>query len=149
MKLEQEISQSHFRNEYHKAYVNILYTSNWIYAFQDKILKPLNITPQQFNILRILRGRHPQPATIKLLKERMLDKMSDTSRIVEKLRIKGLVDRKINPENRREVDVNITQKGLDTLTKLDHSNEAMDEFLSELGESEIKLLNDLLDKMRG
>jgi len=149
MKLEDEISQKHFRNEYHKAYVNILYTSNWIYEFQQNILKPLDITTQQFNILRILRGQHPEPATIKILKERMLDKMSDASRIVEKLRLKGLVKRTTNPSNRREVDVIITEKGLRLLSQLDRSNEAMDEFLSHLDQSEITLLNDLLDKMRG
>lgn len=149
MKLEEEISQKHFRNEYHKAYVNILYTANWIYEFQSQILKPLDITTQQFNILRILRGQHPKPATIKILKERMLDKMSDASRIVEKLRMKGFVERNTNAANRREVDVHITENGLSVLSKLDEYNKLMDEFLSHLNESEITALNDLLDKMRG
>ena len=149
MKLEKEISQKHFRNEYHKAYVNVLYTSNWIYEFQHQILKPLDITTQQFNILRILRGQYPKPATIKLLKERMLDKMSDASRIVEKLRIKGLVERSTSATNRREVDVIITECGLDLLLKIDQSNHEMDKFLSNLNVSEIRKLNALLDKLRG
>lgn len=149
MKLEDEIAQRHFRNEYHKAYVNILYTSNWIYNFQQHILKEFNITTQQFNILRILRGQHPNPANIKLLKDRMLDKMSDASRIVEKLRIKGFVERTVSPSSRREVEVRITEKGLALLQKLDKSNQEMDQFLSHLNDEEIRMLNDLLDKMRG
>ena len=149
MKLEEEISQKHFRNEYHKAAVNVVYTFNWLNNQNVGFFKPLGITPQQFNILRILRGQHPNPATIKLIKERMLDKMSDASRIVEKLRIKGLVERNICSHDRRNVDVCITQKGLDLLAQIDLLDKEVDGRLSSLNEEEIKQLNDLLDKLRG
>ena len=149
MKLEEEISQKHFRNEYHKAAVNVVYTFNWLNNQNVGFFKPLGITPQQFNILRILRGQHPKPATIKLIKERMLDKMSDASRIVEKLRVKGLVERNICSHDRRNVDVCITQKGLDLLAQIDNLDQEIDGRLSALNPDEIKQLNDLLDKLRG
>ncbi len=149
MKLEEEISQKQFRNEYHKAAVNVVYTFNWLNNQNISFFKPLGITPQQFNILRILRGQHPKPATIKLIKERMLDKMSDASRIVEKLRVKGLVERNICSHDRRNVDVCITQKGLDVLAQIDALDNEIDGRLSSLNQEEIKQLNDLLDKLRG
>jgi DNA-binding MarR family transcriptional regulator len=149
MKLEDEISQKKFRNEYHKAAVNLLFTFSWLRSYQEKIFKPRGITGQQFNILRILRGQHPKPANIKLIRERMLDRMSDCSRIVEKLRAKGLIERNICPADRRHVDVIITKKGLDLLSKLDLINEESDKFLSNLDEKEISQLNRLLDKLRG
>ncbi len=149
MKLEEEISQKQFRNEYHKAAVNVVYTFNWLNNQNIGFFKPLGITPQQFNILRILRGQHPKPATIKLIKERMLDKMSDASRIVEKLRVKGLVERNICSHDRRNVDVCITQKGLDLLSQIDSLDHEIDGRLSALNPEEIKQLNDLLDKLRG
>ena len=148
MKLEDEISQKHFHSEYHKAVVNIIFSYNWLVDYQIQILKPYNITLQQFNILRILRGQHPNPATIKLIKERMLDKMSDASRIVEKLRLKGLADRKTCPSDRRNVDVCITEKGLELLSELDKYTDKMEKKLSSLTGEEIKTLNNLLDKLR-
>lgn len=149
MKLEDEISQKKFRNEYHKAAVNLLFTFSWLRSYQEKIFKPRGITGQQFNILRILRGQHPKPANIKLIRERMLDRMSDCSRIVEKLRAKGLIERNICPADRRHVDVIITKKGLDLLSKLDLINDEADKFLSNLDEKEISQLNRLLDRLRG
>lgn len=149
MRLEEEIEQKHFRNEYHKAAVNMVYTFGWLVNNQIDFFKPFGVTIQQFNILRILRGQHPKPATIKLIKERMLDKMSDASRIVEKLRIKGLVERNICSHDRRNVDVIITQKGLDLLEDIDKYDEDADKKLSTLNVDEIKQLNDLLDKLRG
>jgi DNA-binding MarR family transcriptional regulator len=149
MKLEDEILQKHFRNEYHKATVNVIYSYNWLVDFQVNLFKPYGITMQQYNILRILRGQYPKPATIKLIKERMLDKMSDASRIVEKLRIKGLVDRNICSGDRRNVDVCITDKGLELLSRVDKHDNEVDAKLSVLSEDEVKQLNELLDKLRG
>jgi DNA-binding MarR family transcriptional regulator len=149
MKLEDEISQDKFRNEYHKAAVNIIFTYGWVHAYQEKIFKPNGITMQQFNILRILRGQHPKPANIKLIRERMLDRMSDCSRIVEKLRVKGLIKRTICPVDRRHVDVIITKKGLDLLAQLDPISEEVDKYFWNLNEEEASQLNDLLDKLRG
>ena len=149
MRLEDEISQKKFRNEYHKATVNLIFTFNWLRTYQEKVFKSCGITMQQFNILRILRGQYPNPANIKLIRERMLDRMSDCSRIVEKLRRKGLIERTICPKDRRHVDVVINKKGLDLLSKLDSVSEEVDKYLSRLNEEEVTKLNELLDKLRG
>lgn len=149
MKLEDEISQKKFKSEYHKAGVNILYTNNWLLYRQSGVLKKQGITSQQYNILRILRGQLPLPASIKTIRERMLDKMSDASRIVEKLRLKGLVERKVSERDRRNVDVLITEKGLQLLQALDQLDELFTSYLRNLSESEVVTLNELLDKLRG
>ncbi len=149
MKLEHEIKQSKFRNEYHKLAVNIIYTYNWLAKTQTEIFRGYNITGNQFNILRILRGQHPNPAPICLLRERMLDKMPDASRLVERLRLKGFVKRELSPDDRRRVDVLITGKGLKLLSKIDKLNDSYDKLLKKLSPSEAKKLNDLLDRLRG
>ena len=149
MKLEEEISQKAFRNNKHKAIVNIIFSYNWLLTNHFKLLKPYDLTIQQFNILRILRGQYPNPATVKLLKERMLDKMSDASRLVEKLSSKGLVDRKVSDKSRRNVDVLITQKGLDLLAEIDKKNSEFDQLIENLDTRETEQLNNLLDKLRG
>ena len=149
MKLEEEITQTKFRCEAHKLGVNLVFTYNWLDAFHSRFFKKYGITMQQFNILRILRGQHPGPATIKLLKERMLDKMSDASRIVEKLRVKGLVERNICPNDRRHCDVVISEKGLELLADIDKENATIDSVFSNLSEDEKRSLNGLLDKLRG
>lgn len=149
MKLEEEIKQSKFRNEYHKLAVNLIFSSSWLMNLQDKIFQNYNITGNQYNILRILRGQYPNPASINLLKERMLDKMSDASRLVERLRKKGLVERKLSSCDRRKVDVIISNKGLLLLENIDKHNEEYDSFFNSISEDEAKLLNYLLDKMRG
>jgi len=150
MMLEKEIHQvKPFRNNYHKAAVNLVFTGKWMIQFQSDVFKQYNLTIQQYNILRILRGRNPGAATVKLIRERMLDRMSDASRIVELLRKKKLVERDVSGEDRRKMDVVITQKGLAILEEIEKENERMDKRLSELNEKEIVLLNDLLDKVRG
>jgi DNA-binding MarR family transcriptional regulator len=149
MKLEDEIVQKKFKSEYQKVIINIVYTNNWINRFFFEELKPFKITSQQYNILRILRGQYPKPASIKLIKERMLDKMSDASRIVEKLRIKQLVKRELCENDRRNVDVIITDKGLHLLKELDVIEDRSKKYLSSLNEKEVAQLNKLLDKMRG
>lgn len=149
MKLEDEIFQEKFQNDYQKAAINIIYTNNWLNSLYSSFLKANKLSIQQFNILRILRGQYPQPASVKLLKERMLDKMSDASRIVEKLRIKGLVKRTICATDRRNVDIIITDKGLETLQKHDAIDDLFKTHFSNLNATEIKQLNNLLDKLRG
>lgn len=148
MKIENEIRQVEFKNRNHKALVNIFYTFNWLYQKQLKILKPFGLTIQQFNILRILRGQYPNPVTIKLLKERMIDKMSDASRLVEKLRAKGLLDRRICDKDRRNVDILITQEGLCLLEQIDKKDKEFDSLVENLDGNEIDKLNYLLDKLR-
>ncbi|MEJ5306513.1 MAG: MarR family transcriptional regulator [Ignavibacteria bacterium] len=149
MRLEDEIKQSSFRNEYHKLAVNIIYTHSWLMNKIYELLDEYDLTPQQFNLLRILRGQYPQPASISLLKERMLDKMSDASRLVERLISKGLAERNICPEDRRKAEVKITKKGLKLLEKIDAANDEMDNYLKNLSAQEAKQLNYLLDKLRG
>lgn len=146
MKLEDEIKQQKFSNEHHKLIVNLLFTNNWMIIIQTKHFKKFNITPQQYNILRILRGQHPNVATVMLLQERMIDRMSNASRLVEKLRRKGLVDRIINLEDRRRVDVSITKEGLNLLKKIDA--EDLESQFKALSDQEAKELNYLLDKFR-
>lgn len=150
MKLEEEIQQKEFKSEFQKALVNIIYTYNWIESRHKEFFKQYDLTPQQFNILRILRGQNPKPCTVNLLKERMLDKMSDASRIVERLRIKGLLERTVCPTDRRSVDVAITKKGLDLLSKMDEKVEEHNrELFKTMSEEEAKKINELLDKLRG
>src|SRR5258708_7664949 len=108
----EEIRQKKFSSEYHKMALNIIYTGNWITSVNGDRLKKHKLTPPQFNILRILRGQHPNPATVNLLIERMLDKMSNASRLVDKLKEKGLVERKTSENDRRACDVMITKRGL-------------------------------------
>lgn len=148
-RLEDEIQQRTFRSNRQRLLVNILFTSNWLNAIQSRMLKEHGISPQQYNILRILRGQHPDPATINLLRERMLDKMSNASRLVEKLRQKGLVERRVCKSDRRAVDVLITDAGLHLLDQLTPMEREWEALLAHLDEGEASTLNVLLDKMRG
>lgn len=149
MELEKEIQQKEFRNDAHKASVNIIYTFNWLTAQYADLFKTHGITSQQFNVLRILRGQHPQAVTIKTIRDRMLDKMSDASRIVEKLRLKGLLDRVIDEEDRRACKVTITRKGMDLLSEFSKFDPEFDRLFYHLNSDELKQLNHLLDKLRG
>ncbi len=138
-----------FRNNYHKTAINLIFTGRWIFNLHNELFKSYGLTAQQFNTLRILNGQYPKSATVKLIRERMLDKMSDASRIVENLRKKGLVTREINSGNRREVQVFISKGGIDILNSIEkNESETMDRFLSNLNSSETEQLNFLLDKLR-
>ncbi len=149
MKIEEEIKQKSFKSEYQKLAVNLLFTHGWLSSFQKKLFENHNITNAQFNILRILRGQHPEPVSVNILKDRMLDKMSDTSRLVERLRVKGLVDRKICKEDRRKSDIKITAKGLALLKSLDFIDDSFEKNFNNINTKEAKKINDLLDKLRG
>ena len=149
MKIGKEIKQTKFKNEYQKLLINILFTSGWLSAKHTCNLKPYGISTQQFNILRILRGQHPKPATVNLLIDRMLDKNSNASRLVEKLRIKKLVDRAVCSDDRRAVNVIITQKGLDLLEELDKQDINLLKEMKNLSKKEATTINFLLDKLRG
>ena len=148
MGIEKDIQQQKFRNEYQKAVVNLIYTSNWMRERTSGIIESEGITPQQFNILRILRGSHPKPLSTLQIRERMLDKMSDTSRIVDRLIAKGLVKKYICKKDRRLVDVIIAEKGLKMLERLDKRQDDMDAILGNLTEKEASSLSKLLDKIR-
>jgi DNA-binding MarR family transcriptional regulator len=149
MRIDDEIQSSKFEDNYHKVVINIAYTDGWLKAvFRCKFEKH-NLTQQQFNILRILRGQYPKPATINLLKERMVDKMSDASRIVDRLVQKGLVSRCTNNKDRRAVDIRISDIGMETLAKMDEEFKTKEILKSNLTEEEARQLSDLLDKLRG
>jgi DNA-binding MarR family transcriptional regulator len=149
MEIEKEIVSNKFEDNYQKAVVNLIYTYGWINNLLRQRLDKHDITLQQYNILRILRGQSPNPATINLLKERMLDKMSDASRIVERLVQKGLAKRGVNEADRRAVDITITDKGQEILGKLDREMISKDILGDHITEKEAILFSDLLDKMRG
>ncbi len=149
MKLEDEIKQQKFKNEYQKVAINIIYTESWLKGLQLTRFKKHGVSSQQYNILRILRGQYPKPATVNLLIERMLDKNSNASRLVEKLRLKNYVERTICEDDRRAVNVAITQKGLDLLEKLDSMEDELQKELGSISVAEAKELNRLLDKIRG
>lgn len=149
MRLEEEIKQKEFKNEYAKSVVNLIYTFNWLDTQTRDFMKKFDITSQQFNILRILRGQQSAPATINLLKERMLDKMCDASRMVERLKTKTLVERRVCEKDRRAVDIFITKKGLELLAKIDKEIPDQEKLMKNLTATEIKQLNTLLDKLRG
>ncbi len=147
MSLEEDINQQKFRNEYQKAGINIIFTFNWLSEKMRSLFEEHGLTSQQFNILRILRGAG-QPLSTLQIRQRMLDKMSDTSRIVDRLILKGLVKKTICKTDKRLVDVSITDKGKKMLAKLDEHQEEMDKLVGNLNEAEAKQLNDLLDKIR-
>jgi len=148
MTIEKDINQHKFRNEHQKAAINLIYTFNWMNEKFDKIFEQFDITQQQFNILRILRGAGGGPLSTLQIRQRMLDKMSDTSRIVDRLIKKGLVKKNICKSDRRLVDVIITEKGKKLLDKIDTMNDAMDSVFKNLSPGDAKSLNQLLDKLR-
>jgi DNA-binding MarR family transcriptional regulator len=145
--IEKDIQQQQFRNEYQKASVNIIFSANWLTEQIKTFLQQEEITPQQYNILRILRGSK-EPLSTCLIRERLLDKMSDTSRLVERLQKKGLVEKKTCSADKRLVDVQITKKGLAMISRLDMHNHQLDNILNNLSSAEAVLLNQLLDKIR-
>jgi DNA-binding MarR family transcriptional regulator len=147
MELEKEIKQEKFRSEHQKMVINILFTGSWLETRNSRFLKPYGISPQQFNILRILKGQHPQPASVNTLTERMIDKMSNASRLVEKLRQKGLVDRQQSAGDRRAVEVAINKKGLSLLSSID-LEEDMRNLFSGITVKDAKLVNEVLDRLR-
>jgi len=147
MSLEKDIHQPKFKSEYQKVRVNLIFTYNWVMEQSRKFFEKADLTPQQFNILRILRGAGKPISTLQI-RQRMLDKMSDTSRIVDRLIKKELVQKVTCKSDRRLVDVSISDKGLQLLDSLDFLNTQMDAELNGLSIEEAKTLNHLLDKLR-
>ena len=148
MGIEKDIQQAKFRNPRQKAGINLIYTMAWMREKTKAIFDSEDITPQQFNILRILRGSFPDPLSTLQIRERMLEKMSDTSRIVDRLIAKGLVKKVTCKNDRRLVDVIITDKGKKMLERLDARQDEIDGVLGNLSEKDANILSDLLDKIR-
>lgn len=147
MSLENDINQKQFRNDYQKSAINLIYTHNWMTEQLKQVFEKGDLTMQQFNILRILRGSQSPLSTLQI-RERMLDKMSDTSRIVDRLVIKGLAKKITCKTDKRLVDVSISDKGKKVLQKLDKEEEKLDKIMGALSIAEAKALNKLLDKVR-
>ena len=147
MGIEQDIQQPNFRNEFQKMGINLLFTANWLNEQIGKILSEEGVTQQQYNILRILRGSTTPLSTLKI-RERMLDKMSDTSRIVDRLIAKELVLKNTCEKDKRLVDITLSPKGLDLVDQLDQFNDRIDALLKGINESEAKTMNQILDKIR-
>jgi DNA-binding MarR family transcriptional regulator len=148
MKIEEEIKQPKFKSGHQKAVINLLYTASWLQGRQQDFFKPFNITPQQFNILRILKGQYPKSISGTEIKARMLDKNSDVSRLLDRLVAKNLISKQICPNDKRATDVSITEQGLELLGDLDKFQSQIDEVMS-LTEEEALQLSNLLDKSRG
>jgi len=147
MSLEKDIQQEKFKSEHQKASINILYTGSWLHNVSASLLKKFSITPEQFNVLRILRGSHPSPMMLAEIASRMIDKNSNCTRLVEKLKQKGLISRVVCENNRRQVDISITEKGMQLLKKID-ADMSLVKTMEKISKTEAKELNRILDKVR-
>ncbi|MEC5142073.1 MarR family transcriptional regulator [Chitinophaga sp. 212800010-3] len=149
MKLEEELKQAKFKDEFQRAQLNIIFTGIWLEVITNQTLKQYDLSSQQFNVLRILRGSRPNPLNLLDIQERMMDRMSNATRLVEKLRQKGLLTRRQCPSNRRKVEIEITEKGLELLKKLDPVMEEQHlKLAKKITKQEADLINDLLDRLR-
>ncbi len=148
MKLEEEIKQTKFKSEQQKAILNILFTANWIQNLQKEFFEPYGITGQQFNILRILRGQHPNRICAYELKSRMLDKNSDVSRLLDRLIGKKLVDKSPSKKDKRASEIRITTQGLALLNEIDSLIITLDSRILKLSATDAAKLSALLDKCR-
>ena len=148
MKLEEEIKQGKFKSEYQKAILNILFTGNWLNSDSTRRLKPYGISPQQYNVLRILKGQKGNAISVNDIMSRMIDKMSNASRLVEKLRKKNLIERVICEHDRRQVDVKITKKGLKLLMEVDKIMSDLGALKNKISKEEAQTLNEILEKIR-
>jgi len=148
MKLEEELKQVEFKSEYQKALLNILFTGHWLDSDSSRILKPFGLSPQQYNVLRILKGQGDKAISVNEIMNRMIDRMSNASRLVEKLRQKELIERVICEHDRRQVDVKITQKGLKLLEEADKEMINFDLLRARITQEEAITLNEILEKIR-
>lgn len=149
MKVEQSIKQTKpFKSEFQKLVVNIQVTAGWFNSSFAKILKPFNITPPQYNVLRILKGKYPEGYCNQEITERMMDKSSNSTRIVDKLLTKKLISRNEHKTDRRLVDIKINQKGLDLIKEIDLASESFRNKAKLFNEEKAKLMNEWLDEIR-
>ena len=148
MEIGSELKQKKFRNEYHKLTVNLVFTSSWLARELGNFFEPYDLTSQQFNILRILRGNKAPLSTLQI-RNRMIDRMSDTTRIVERLIKKGLVTKAENKADKRLVDIAITNAGLEILSRIDQKQPDLDNIVSNITPQQAANVNYMLDKLRG
>ncbi|MEZ4854659.1 MarR family winged helix-turn-helix transcriptional regulator [Flavobacterium sp.] len=149
MNIEDEVKSTHPYSLAKKVKLNLLFTRNILVEHFQEILKPFDLSDEQFNVLRILRGQKGKPINMSSIQERMLTKNSNTTRLIDKLIDKEMVVRKICPKNRRKMEITITEKGLSVLTKLDPMvDNHLQTFSEKLTEKELETLNILLEKLR-
>lgn len=149
MKIEDVIKSTVTLDNAKRTLLNIMFAQNVISDRFNEILKPFDLSPEQYNVLRILRGQKGKPANMCVIQERMIAKTSNTTRLVDKLLLKELVTREVCPENRRKMEIQITSKGLEVLSDLDSKvMEHENYFAEKLTPEELELLNDLLEKYR-
>ena len=148
MKIEEELKQNKFSSPKHKAVVNVMFTYGWIMCEFRDIFKNFQLTPQQYNVLRILRGKYPDSLNPTDIKDVMLDKNPDLTRLCDRLLTRGLIDRCVDAENRRKMNIKITEAGLEMLDLIDPKMERFNLANTGLSNEEAALLSDLLDKLR-
>ncbi|RXK52495.1 MarR family winged helix-turn-helix transcriptional regulator [Aquirufa rosea] len=148
MEIASELQQSNFASEEAKAIVNVIFTGNWVTYQQQELLKPYDLTMQQYNVLRILRGQNGKPMTVLAIIERMLDRTSNASRLVDKLVEKKWVLRRECPNDRRAVDVLILPEGLALLEQIDEIQNQWAKRFAHMSQKDLTQLNELLDKLR-
>ena len=147
MKIEEVISQRSFKSIQDKTLITLLFTASSIQNHLTLLFKEKGLTQQQFNVLRILRGSFPKPISTKCIRERMIDKMSDTPKIVERLEKKNLVIKNINADDKRLVDVLITDEGKKVLAYFDDKVDSFEYVFKNLKDDELSQLTDLLQKI--
>lgn len=148
MKIEEAIKTRKFTTSREKALVNILYTYGWLFNKEKDTFKQFGITPQQYNVLRILKGQYPKSISTCDIKERMLDKNSDASRLVDRMFTNGLVERTVSEFDKRKVDIKISERGIEMLLAIHEQREKLENIASALNEHEAETLSLLLDKLR-
>ncbi len=148
MSIENDIKQKKFRSAYQRLTINLVYTANWMIYQQLELLRGYDLTTQQYNVLRILRGHHPTPMKVNAIADRMLDKTSNASRLVDKLLAKELLVRKSCEADRRAVDVLITEKGLELLKEIDPLILDLENEMDVITPEEAETVSKVLDKLR-
>jgi DNA-binding MarR family transcriptional regulator len=148
MKLEEVIKTTKFRNNRHKAALNLLYTAYWLKTHISAILKQQSLTSEQYNVLRILKGKHPESMCVKDIGSRVIEKNSNVPRIIDRLVIKKLATRYTSKEDKRETLISLTKKGIETLEQTNKLVEEAETKLISISEDDALLLNDLLEKIR-
>lgn len=148
MEFEKEIQQTVFKSQRHKAMLNLIFTASWMSCKEQRLFKAYGLTPQQYNVLRILRGQKGNPISVNGIQDRMLDRNSNASRLIDKLLEKKLADRVICEKDRRQVDVLITEKALDLLSQIDLELESKERAFAPITEEEAAELSRILDKIR-
>jgi DNA-binding MarR family transcriptional regulator len=148
MKLEDAIKSTRFSSELHKATLNLMYTTYWMKTNFSAVHKEIGITMEQFNVLRILKGKHPEQMCVRDIGSRMIEKNSNVPRIIDRLLAKKLVKRNTSKEDKRETLISLTDKGIQTLEQANKKLEETNTAILGLNESEAKTLNELLEKLR-